>query len=119
MLNFNLKYEDSENIKSDRINTAIFNLHQIKHQAFFWDTRYVFKILRQTIVEQRWKYSQNNHINEGQKSKQVLKLSSALVIITSVQEMNKIEDLRPILLIVEQTVTKIYRFLYKKRGHLR
>ena len=37
--NFKLKHEDSENIKADRATTVIFNLQQIKHQAFFWDTR--------------------------------------------------------------------------------
>ena len=40
-LNFKLKYEDSENITADRVNTVVFNLHQIKRRAFFfWDTRY-------------------------------------------------------------------------------
>ena len=39
--NFKLKYEDSENIKDDRVDTIVFNLHQIKHWAFFWDTRYL------------------------------------------------------------------------------
>ena len=38
--NFTLKYEDSENIKADRVNTVIFNLHQSKSRALFWDTRY-------------------------------------------------------------------------------
>ena len=33
--NFKLKYEDSENIKTDRVNTVVFNLHQIKRRAFF------------------------------------------------------------------------------------
>ena len=33
--NFKLKYEYSENIKANHVNTAIFNLHQIKHHAFF------------------------------------------------------------------------------------
>ena len=37
--NFKLKYEDSKNIKADRVTTVIFNLHQIKCRAFFWDTR--------------------------------------------------------------------------------
>ena len=37
-----LTYEDSENIKTDRVSTVVFNLHQIKRRAFFfWDTRYV------------------------------------------------------------------------------
>ena len=30
-----LKYEDSENIKADRVSTVVFNLHQIKRRAFF------------------------------------------------------------------------------------
>ena len=30
-----LKYEDSENIKAERVSTVDFNLHQIKRQAFF------------------------------------------------------------------------------------
>ena len=33
--NFKFKYEDSENIKADYINTVVFNLHQIKRRAFF------------------------------------------------------------------------------------
>ena len=32
--NFKLKYEDSENLKADCVNTVVFNLHQIKRQAF-------------------------------------------------------------------------------------
>ena len=32
--NFNFKYEDSENLKADRADAIIFNLHQIKHRAF-------------------------------------------------------------------------------------
>ena len=32
---FKLKYEDSENIKADRLNTVVFNLHQIKSRVFF------------------------------------------------------------------------------------
>ena len=42
MPNFNFKYEDSENLKADRVDEIIFNLHQIRHRAFFfWDTRYL------------------------------------------------------------------------------
>ena len=33
--NFKLKYEDLENIKTDRVATLAFNLHQIKRRAFF------------------------------------------------------------------------------------
>ena len=33
--NFKLKYEDSENIKVDRVNTVVFNLHHSKRRAFF------------------------------------------------------------------------------------
>ena len=38
--NFKWKYENLENTKADRVNTVVFNLHQIKRRAFFWDTRY-------------------------------------------------------------------------------
>ena len=41
MPNFELKYENSENTKADRVNTVVFNLHQIKCRAFLWDTRYI------------------------------------------------------------------------------
>ena len=34
--NFESKYEDSENMKADRLNTVVSNLHQIKRQAFFF-----------------------------------------------------------------------------------
>ena len=37
--NFKLKYEDSENIKADRVDTIVFNLHQIRYRAFFGGTR--------------------------------------------------------------------------------
>ena len=33
-----LKYEDSENIKTDHISTVVFNLHQIKRRALFLGT---------------------------------------------------------------------------------
>ena len=33
--NIKLKYEDSENIKTDRVDTVVFNLHQIKQRNFF------------------------------------------------------------------------------------
>ena len=33
--NFKLKYEDSENIKTDRVSMVVFNLHQIKRRGFF------------------------------------------------------------------------------------
>ena len=39
MTNLKLKYEDSENIKLDLVNTVVFNLRLIKRRAFFWDTR--------------------------------------------------------------------------------
>ena len=32
---FKLKYEDSENVKADRVNTVVVNLHQIKRWALF------------------------------------------------------------------------------------
>ena len=50
--NFNLKYEDSENIKSDLVNTVVFSLRQIKRQAFFWDTWYFAH--RLLIVCSKW-----------------------------------------------------------------
>ena len=37
---FKLKYQDSENTTADSLNRVVFNLHQIKRRAFFWDTRY-------------------------------------------------------------------------------
>ena len=33
--NFKLKYEDSENIKADRVSTVAFKVHQIKRRSFF------------------------------------------------------------------------------------
>ena len=38
---FKLKYDDSENVKTDRVNTVVFDLLQIKQSKFFWDTRYI------------------------------------------------------------------------------
>ena len=32
---FKLEYNNLENIKTDRVNAVIFNLHQIKHLKFF------------------------------------------------------------------------------------
>ena len=32
---FKLKYDDLENIKTDRVDTVVFNLHEIKHLKFF------------------------------------------------------------------------------------
>ena len=42
--NFKLKYEEVENVKSDRVNTVVFNLRRIKRRAFFWNTRYMSEI---------------------------------------------------------------------------
>ena len=40
---FKLKYDDLENIKTDRVNIVVFNLHEIKQlKVFFWDTQYSF-----------------------------------------------------------------------------
>ena len=36
--NFELKYEDSENIKADCVSTVVFNLHQLKRRAFLFGT---------------------------------------------------------------------------------
>ena len=35
---FKLEYDDSENIKTDRVNAVVFNLHQIKRLKFFFVT---------------------------------------------------------------------------------
>ena len=37
---FKLKHDDLKNIKTDRVNTVIFNLNQIKQLKIFWDIRY-------------------------------------------------------------------------------
>ena len=44
MPKFKLEYEDLENLKTDRVNIVVFNLHQIKrlifflgHAVFCWD----------------------------------------------------------------------------------
>ena len=42
--NFESKYGDSENIKADRVNMAIFNLITSNQTlSVFWDTRYIYK----------------------------------------------------------------------------
>ena len=33
--NSKLEYDDLENIKTDHVNTVVFNLHQIKQSKFF------------------------------------------------------------------------------------
>ena len=33
---FKLKYDNLENIGTDRVNTVVFNLHEIKQLKFFW-----------------------------------------------------------------------------------
>ena len=38
ILNFKLKYEDSQNIKADSVIGVVFNLHQIKRGVFFFGT---------------------------------------------------------------------------------
>ena len=40
MPNFKLKYEDSENVETTRVNTVVFNLHHIKQRKYFRDTWY-------------------------------------------------------------------------------
>ena len=37
---FKLDYDDLENIKADRVNAVVFDLHQIKRLKFFGGTRY-------------------------------------------------------------------------------
>ena len=43
--NFKLKYENSQNVKTDCVNTVVFNLRKIKQRNFFWDTQYYFNCL--------------------------------------------------------------------------
>ena len=48
ILKFKLKYDDLKNIKTDHVNTFVFNLHQIKQLKFFWDTQYGYE------SDERW-----------------------------------------------------------------
>ena len=41
MPKFKLKYEDLENIKTDHVNTVVFNLLQIEQSKFLLDTRHI------------------------------------------------------------------------------
>ena len=60
--NFKLKYEDSENIKLDLVNTVIFNLHQVKRWAsFFWDARYNEVVM----VDEALQSCKTAHLVEG------------------------------------------------------
>ena len=43
ILNFKLKYDDSEDIKADRVSIVVFNLHQVKRRAFILGGRPVCK----------------------------------------------------------------------------
>ena len=45
----NFEYEDSENIKADRVSTVFFSLHQIKRRTFLLDTWY-------TVVPAKYRY---------------------------------------------------------------
>ena len=42
--NFKLKYEDSENIKIDCVNTFVFNWHQIKQRNFLGHPVQLFRM---------------------------------------------------------------------------
>ena len=44
--NFKLKYDDLENVKTDHVNTVIFNLHEIKQLKFFLGHPVVLRIQR-------------------------------------------------------------------------
>ena len=35
-----LEYDGLGNVKTDHVNTVVFNLHQIKQSNLFWDTQY-------------------------------------------------------------------------------
>ena len=52
---FKLEYDNLENIKTDRLNTVIFNLHQIKQSKFFWDTRYSTNNNNNNNTKRHWK----------------------------------------------------------------
>ena len=39
--NLKLKYQDSENMIMDCVNTVVFNSHQIKERNFFQDIQYI------------------------------------------------------------------------------
>ena len=47
---FKLKYEDSENIKTDHVSTVVFNLHSIKRRTFFWDTLFIGKTFPRCLL---------------------------------------------------------------------
>ena len=49
--NFKLKYEDSENIKADCINTVVVNLHQIKRRAFFGTPGIICRLYSRKFVK--------------------------------------------------------------------
>ena len=36
---FKLEYDGLENVKRDRVNAVVFNLHKIKRLKLFWETR--------------------------------------------------------------------------------
>ena len=41
--NVKLKYEDSEDIETNREITVVFNLHHVKQRNCFWDSRYTWR----------------------------------------------------------------------------
>ena len=50
---FKLEYDDLENIKTDSVNTVVFNLHQIKRLKFFGtpgNIIHVFKLMRHQLA---------------------------------------------------------------------
>ena len=54
MTNFKLKYENSENIKTDRVNTIVFNLPQMKQRNFFFgifNTSFVFQQMLMSLAQ--------------------------------------------------------------------
>ena len=42
---FKLKHKDQENIKTNCVNTVVFNLRQIKRRTSFWDTRQLMQAI--------------------------------------------------------------------------
>ena len=72
--NFKLKYEDLENIKADCASTIVFNLHQIKRQAFFWDTWYVVCTMQRGL-DSMYLVTRNNFFGMSQEEGSARKCS--------------------------------------------
>ena len=63
ILNFKFKYEDSENIKADLVNTVVFSVHRIKRRAFFFGTPGILG--RKLLQKENYHFAKKN---KGQSS---------------------------------------------------